>query len=206
MILILKHWRLGLIAILAILLLTFYSLYQKEKKEATRQSSNVEVLNSNYTSYKAAYKTGLKNIHGKDSIINLNAAKINSLVYTSDEFKRYRHEDLKTIEALNLKIKNVQNVTNVGTQTSAVINTKIQYVDSTKCLNYSDQWTDVSGCFKGDSILLKVVNRDSLTTVVSKIPKHKFLWWSWGVKAIKLDILSKNPNTSFTYLKYVELK
>lgn len=198
-----RKWKYVLLVVLSLAIYTLFSMYSTQKAEAIRANSNVKVLNSNFKSYKISYKR----LKGKtDTIITQNAAQIGSLTYTVGEFERFRGEDAQTIDALNLKLKNVQSVTNIGTQTNTTINTKIQYIDSTKCLNYADKYTTLSGCFRGDSIGIKVVTTDSLTTVVSRIPKHRFLWWSWGVKSVKVDITSQNPNTTFTYLKYVELK
>ena len=202
----LSQWKYILLITLTAVIYFIKSDNQKLQQELTRQTNNVEVLNVNFKSYKSAYNTGLKTIHGKDSIIQLNAAKVQALTYTVDEFKQFRASDVQTIRELNLKLKNVQSVTNIGTQTNSNIPIKIQYVDSTKCLYFNDEFTTVSGYFKGDSIDLLVENRDSLTTIVSRVPKYKFLWWSWGVKAIQLDIRAQNPNTKFTYLKYIELK
>jgi cbb3-type cytochrome oxidase subunit 3 len=206
----LKNWKYLLIivfaAIFAAIIYFLFTENKKQKAEIDRKTQNIEVLNSNYSSYKSSYNTGLKTIHGKDSIIQLNAAKVQALNYTVSEFKQFRASDVQTIRELNLKLKNVQSVTNIGTSTTSNINTKIVYVDSAKCLLFQDKFTTVSGCFKGDSINLLVENRDSLTTVISRIPKYKLLWWTWGVKAIQLDIRAQNPNTKFTYLKYIELK
>jgi hypothetical protein len=179
---------------------------KKQRAENKRLTYNQEVLNSNFESYKSAYKTGLKTIAGKDSIIQLNAAKIFALSYSVYELKQFSAQDVKTIAELKLKLKNVQSVTNVGTNTTSNIETRIVYVDSVKCLDYADRFTSVSGCFKGDSIDLKIEHRDSLTTIVSRVPAHRFLWWTWGVKAIELDIRAQNPDTKFTYLKYIEMK
>jgi hypothetical protein len=203
---ILKQWKYVLLIAFAIVIYFLISVNKKQKAEIERKTQNIEVLNSNYTSYKSAYNTGLKTIHGKDSIIQLNAAKVQALTYTANEYKQYQASTTQTIKELNLKLKNVQAVTNIGTSTSTTVHTNIVYVDSVKCLQFKDKFTTVSGCFKGDTIDLLVENRDSLTTIVSRIPKCKFLWWSWGTKAIQLDIRAQNPNTKFTYLKYIELK
>ena len=175
---------------------------KKKTAELERTTNNVETLNFNFRAYKSGYNTGLKTIHGKDSIIQLNAAKVQALTYKNAEYKQFSVLDAQTIKELNLKLKNVQSVTNIGTSTLA---TTPIVRDSLNCLNYKDKFTTILGCFKGDSINLTVENRDSLTTVVSRIPKYHFLWWSWGVRAIQLDIRAQNPNTKFTYLKYIEL-
>lgn len=197
-----KNWKYILLFIFAVAIYFLFMDNKKQMAEIQRKTQNIEVLNSNFISYKSAFKTGLKTIHGKDSIIQLNASKVQALTYTVRELKHFKASAVQTIKELNLKLKNVQSITNIGTQTNT---NKIIYVDSTKCLYFKDKFTTVSGCFKGDSIDLCIENRDSLTTVVSKVPKYKFLFWSWGVKAIQLDIRAQNPNTKFTYLDYFVL-
>lgn len=169
---------------------------QSLKIENKRKTKNIETLNSTFEMYKFKTSKG-------DS---LNAVKINSLEYTVKEFKQFRGDDALLIENLKLKVKNLKSVTNISTETVTKIKTKIQYKDSTKCLHYKDDFTSVDGCFEGDVIQLIVQTKDSLTTIASRVPKHHFLWWSWGVKAIEMNIVSKNPNTTFTYLKYIELE
>lgn len=206
MIFLLKQWKYVLLITFAIVIYFLFSANQKKDSEIDRKTENIEVLNSDLQTYKSSFNTGLKTIKCKDSIILLNAAKIASLTYTVNELKQFSALDVNTIKELKLKLKNVQSITNIGTQTDTSINTKIVYVDSTQCLDFKDEYTSVSGCFKGDSINLLIQTRDSLTTVASRVPKYKLLWWTWGVKGIQLDIRAKNPNTTFTYLKYIELK
>lgn len=166
--------------------------YRFQKSEVERQRQNVEILNKNFTSYKSAY--------GQSS------AKVEALNYRLDELKINEAKLLLLIKSLKIKPKDVISSTQIGTETKVVIRTVIQYVDSVKCLNFEDKYNKISGCFKGDSIDLSVETFDNLTTIVSKIPKHKFLWWTWGVKAITLDITAENPNTRFNYLKYIEVR
>lgn len=162
-----------------------------QKTEIEKQTQNVEVLNKGFKSYKTE--------------LGKSAATVEALNYKLGEFSTYSAALERTIKELKIKPKNVISTAEIGTQTQTIIKTKIVYVDSTQCLNYEDKFNTISGCFKGDSINLKIETRDNLTTVVSKIHKHKFLWWSWGVKAINLDIKAQNPDTKFTYLKYIEI-
>ena len=180
-----------------------FSTIKAKNTEISRKTSNIEVLNSEFQKYKV--ESTVK-INGKDSTIQLNAAKINSLIYTVAEFEQYRANDYQTIESLKLKLKNVLSVANVSTHTEQQIITPTIKTDSTVCFNYNDLFISVSACSDSKNTKLYYSMTDSLTTVVNTIPKHKFLWWSWGVKAININILSKNPNTTFTYLDYVELK
>lgn len=192
-----------LIAFLAVIIYFMFGTIKSKNAEIIRKTSNIEVLNSEFQKYKV--ESTIK-INGKDSTIQLNAAKINSLSYTAAEFEQYRDNDYQTIESLKLKLKNVLSVTNVSTHTEQQIITPTIKTDSTVCFNYNDNFISVSACSDSKNTKLYYSMTDSLTTVVNTIPKHKFLWWRWGVKAININILSKNPNTTFTYIDYIELK
>lgn len=198
-----KYWSYLLIALLAVVIYFMFGTIKAKNVEISRKTSNIEVLNSEFQKYKV--ESTIK-INGKDSTIQLNAAKINSLSYTVAEFEQYRANDYQTIESLKLKLKNVLSVANVSTHTEQQIITPTIKTDSTVCFNYNDSFISVSACSDSKNTKLYYSMTDSLTTVVNTIPKHKFLWWSWGVKAININILSKNPNTTFTYLDYIELK
>jgi hypothetical protein len=174
-----------------------------KKAEINRKTSNIEVLNKDFISYVASVKVVLNN---KDTTIKLQAAKVGSLTYTLDEFKRYRAGDAQTIKLMGLKFKNVLSVANVSTQTSQNITTQTIKTDSSMCFAYKDSFIQVAGCAYKDKTILYYSGQDSLTIIPSVIPKHKFLWMTWGVKGVQLDVISKNPNTTFTYAKYVEIK
>ena len=195
------HWAALIGAGFTIYLLA--SEVKKEKAENVRKTSNIEVLNKYFTSYAANVKVVLNK---KDTLIKLQAARVGSLTYTLDEFKRYRAEDTQTIKSMGLKLKNVLSVANVSTQTSQNITTQTIKTDSSMCFAYKDSFIQVAGCAYRDKTILYYSGQDSLTIIPSVIPKHKFLWMTWGVKGVQLDVISKNPNTTFTYAKYVEIK
>ncbi|WP_347563512.1 DUF6549 family protein [Phocaeicola coprocola] len=46
-------------------------------------------------------------------------------------------------------------------------------------------------CFKDSTVYYNI--RDSLAAVVHRIPKRKFLWWSWGTKGINWNWLILIP-------------
>ena len=198
-----KYWSYIALAGMAGVIYLLSNDIEAKKDEINRKTSNIEVLNNDFTSYAANVKVVLNK---KDTLIKLQAAKVGSLTYTLDEFKRYRVEDAQTIKSMGLKLKNVLSVANVSTQTSQNITTPTIKTDTTMCFNYKDGFISIFGCVKNDSTALAYSGQDSLTIVPSVIPKHKFLWMTWGVKGVQLDVISKNPNTTFTYAKYVEIK
>ena len=206
MTLLLKEWKLTLLALALISVSVFASLWNDAKKEVTRQTSNVSVLNSNYKSYKVAYNTGLKKINGKDSIINLNAGKVQSLTYTVGEYKDYNTRDEQTIKDLKLSLKTAQSASNITTETNQNIHTPTIIKDSTMCFDFSDTYLKLSGCSskRGTDITYRAT--DSIFAVIDMVSKHNFLFFHWGDKINSLDAVSKNPNTNITGLKYTIIK
>jgi len=201
-----KYWYILALAGCAGIIYLLSADIKAKKAEIDRKTSNIEILNSNFKSYKAAYIIKDKDGKGKDTTIMLSAAKVGSLTYTIDEFKRYNTESVETIKSMGLKLKNVLSVANVSTNTSQNITTPTIKTDSSTCFSYKDSFIQVAGCVYKDKTILYYAGQDFLTIVPSVIPKHKFLWITWGIKGVQLDVISKNPNTTFTYEKYVEIK
>ena len=163
------------------------------KSDVQQQKQNVEILNKNYKTYKTAFVQSV--------------AEGYALKYTLEEFKNYEERLTKEISDLNLKLKNVKSTITVVTKTELKTRVETVYIDSVKCFNFEDKWNKVSGCFtERDSVDLNLVIRDSLDIIPSIVPKHRFLWWTWGVKAVKINVISQNPYSEFEYLKYIELK
>ena len=170
----------------------FVKEYKFQKSEAERQSRNVEVLNKNFKSY--------KNAHGQS------ISEVEGLTYTIKELKKNEAELHKKLLTNNVKTKNVKSISQIGTTSKIEIKTEIQYLDTNKCFSYENEYYTVNGCFDSDSITAIVETRDSLDIIPEIIPKHRFLWWSWGQKGVKLTVISNNPFSKITYLKYIEIK
>jgi len=182
----------AVILVLCVTISILWNLYGKEKKERQRQESNVEVLNSDVKKYKI-----------RDS---LNVSSIDALNYSIDEMEKYRAGDLKLISDLKIKNKNLESLTKVVVSTKDTIYKEFWHPapNNPNCLEYSDKWATVTACFK-DSIVSYAVN-DSLDIAVSRIPKHKFLFWSWGTKGYKVNVVNFNPRSTIDYIDYIKVK
>ena len=186
-----------ILAAIALILASFsFFMFNRNKQlkaDIATQKQNVEILNKNYKTYKTAYGQSV--------------AEGYALKYTLEEFKNYEERLTKEISDLNLKLKNVKSTITVVTKTELKTRVETIYIDSVKCFNFEDKWNKVSVCFtERDSVDLNLVVRDSLDIIPSIVPKHRFLWWTWGVKAVKINVISQNPYSEFEYLKYIELK
>lgn len=74
-----------------------------------------------------------------------------------------------------------------------------------KCLELHTPYLDVSGCIDMGRFSGKIISRDTLDQAVHRVP-HRFWFIKWGTKAIRQDIVCRNPYSQITYSEYIELK
>lgn len=68
-------------------------------------------------------------------------------------------------------------------------------------LEFHDQWADL--IYDTTTNNLDFTVRDSLVTFVTRVPKHKFLWFRWGTKGYQVRIASFNPYTQLKYESFI---
>ena len=165
------------------------------KQEKARLENNQDTLIKSNTLFKI-----------KDS---LNATKINALTLNLSSAKDYYQRLIKEAKEAGIKEGRINSITELGTTTSDTIivtlKDSIVIYDTLKCFDYNDEFMAMEGCIKNDSLSLNYSNQDSLIQFVSRVPKQ-FWFFKWGTKAIQQTIISKNPKTTFTYQKYIEIK
>lgn len=171
----------------------------KLQAENERQSENVSTLMDTVKHYKVAVKY-------RDSISMLNAASVSALNLTIDEFKKYRAADARLIKELGIKNKYLESIAKVSTETKDTISTEKWNQSKTlpDCLEYSDKWTMITACFKDSTVMYSA--RDSLVLAVHRIPKCKFLWFRWGTKGYRVDVVNFNPRSEIKYGEIIKVK
>lgn len=142
------------------------------------------------------------------------AASVQRLELTKNELESYNGKLNKVIDDLNIRLKRVQMASTTATRTNVEIKTVIKdsivYVDSGRVatmpsITWRDPWVSVNGIIKPDSTVdLSVQSIDTLYQVVHRVPK-KFLFFRWGTKAIRQEMVSSNPHTKIVYSEYIEL-
>ena len=116
------------------------------------------------------------------------------------ELKRALDRERELVKDLRLKVAQLEAVQTTVVQTSDTVPAKYQERDS--IYSYSDQWADMKLNLK-DTIFYYNI-RDSLSTVVYREYRHRFLWWRWGTKGYRVKIANFNPHARVTYNKYIK--
>jgi hypothetical protein len=170
--------------------------------------------NSRLTGNQNALLSDIRFYQTKDS---LSAASVERLQFTKSELERYNSDLVQTVEDLNIKVKRLQSVSQTATKTTYNIETVfkdtiiVNYKDSTvvldtlRCVNYKDAYLTFEACEQNDTLNTFIESRDTLITIVHRVPK-RFWFIRFGTKAIRQEVLSKNPHSKISYTEYIELK
>jgi len=190
-------------------------------KSCDRNAQEAERLGDNQRSL----MTMVRKYMTKDS---LSVASVERLTLTNKEFESYCGELKATVDALNLKVKRLQSVSSTGvksvysvsgvfTSPSSLLSkgegespsdlVSLSSSDSSaalsRCIDYENEWISFSGCEQEGVFSGRVETRDTLVTVVHRVPKK---WWfiRWGTKAVRQEVMSKNPYSRIEYTEYIE--
>lgn len=183
------------LVLLAVSLSCWLGNVRKEKK---RLANNQETLLSNVEYYKTKS--------------DKNAASVQKLELTKSELEKHCKDLTQTVEELGIKVKRLQSIASTGLETEYKIVTQIKdsvvFRDSMivlKCLDLHTPYLDVSGCIEKDSFIGNIHSRDTLEQIVHRVPKQ-FWFIKWGCKAVRQEVICRNPNSQITYSEYIELK
>lgn len=168
------------------------------KKERDRLDSNQAALFSDVEHYKTE--------------AGENAASVLRLELTKDELEKKNKDLAKTVDELNIKIKRIQAATTTTTKTEVEIKTEVRdsivyrnQLDTLLNFRWRDSWINLKGTIDKGILSAEIESTDTLHHIIHKIPK-RFLFFRFGVKAIKMEVVNSNPHNKITYTEYIELK
>lgn len=189
-----------LVTILAVFLIKRNSTIASERD---RYDSNQSALMTEIETYKTE--------SGK------NAAKVQQLELTADEFKKNCEDQAAIIEDMGLKIKRLKYTSSNGINTNIDINTVLKdtviyekidtvYVaNNAKSFKWNDDWNSIEGTIVNDKVNCKYNGSDTLTVAAVKVP-HKFWFIKWGCKYVEVDIANQNPCSQVVWNRTVKFK
>lgn len=119
------------------------------------------------------------------------------------ELQQLHLADTKLIKELKVKLKDAKAIHTLSSSTTDTV--RIEPVPNTvdSVFSYQDKWLSLH--IDIPARLCHYASRDSLTTIVSRTYKHKFLWWRWGTKGYQVQIVNFNPHSRINYSRYVEV-
>ena len=141
---------------------------------------------------------------------SLNVAQIKSLELTIKEFKTYREEDAKLIKSLKVRNKDLEALVSTKLETRDTILVAIHdTIPGIANFNYTSTWTDLSGTIdmQQNTMQVNIANREDLDIIESVTRKRflGFLWYCKKLESRKVDVVSRNPNTTIKNVSYTKI-
>ena len=187
-----------LIIILVIIIFFLSRSLHRQRQENDRLSSNQTALFQDISYYRT-----------RDS---LSAASVERLTLTKKELEQNCEALARDIKDLKIKLKREQSVSQARIETEHIIRTVVRdslivrdRVDTLQCIDYHDNYLTLSGCIEHNHFSGHIMSRDTLLQVIHRVP-HRWWFIKWGTKAVRQEIVSKNPHTHVVYSRYIELK
>jgi hypothetical protein len=170
----------------------------------------------NRDTYKKNTETLLSDVKRYKTKDSINVVSVLELSLKISEYEKYRSEDAKLIQSLEIDKKRLQQIVTAQTETrygiEADVRDSLVYVnryitDTLQCIFVSEKWFDFAGCINREKVFSGTFeSRDSLVYVEHIIPK-RFLWiFKYGVKERRQEILSRNPNTKIMGVEFITIR
>lgn len=182
------------------------------------QHKNIVHLRQETGRYKLNTSILMQDVERYRTSDSLNAAKVGVLSLKLSEMEDLRADDIKTIESLKVKKKELEQITTMQMRTIANIKGEVRdsvvyrdkiIRDTVKALNVSDDWIDLHGVIYDDGVFDGTLEvRDSLT-IVETVQRKRFLGFLWRTKRIKsreVDVVNKNPYSQIVGLESITIE
>lgn len=173
----------------------------------------IDRLTAERDRYKGNTETLLSDVEHYRVRDSLNAARVQSLELTVNEYERFRADDAALIKELKQRNRDLAAVNKTQSQTiidlRAVPRDTVVVRDSVKvpavAVHCGDAWFDFTGVLTRDEFTGTLANRDSL--VIAESVKYKrflgFLWKTRKIEDRQLDVVSKNPHTTIIGIEHI---
>ena len=153
-------------------------------------------------------------------------ATIQALELRIAEFRSMHEEDAKRIRELDIALRRANSLSTVASATTLTISAPLTdtvaerkgfcadiaesilhrpLLDSAKVFRWSDNWVNIEGVIRNDKVDCRIESIDTLRQIVHRVPR-KFLFFRFGVKAIRQEIISSNPHSKIVYAEYIDLR
>ena len=144
-----------------------------------------------------------------------NAASVQVLRLKVGEYEELRAADAERIRNLKIKLKRLESTSKSVTKTAVnisaplrdtvILRDTLRLHDTVRLFRWRDSWVTVDGVIENDSVSCSVTSIDTLHQIIHRIPR-RFLFFRYGTKAIRQEIVSSNPHTEVVYSEVVTFR
>lgn len=139
-------------------------------------------------------------------------ASVQALTMKRDEFAELLKAERRKVESLGVRIKELESIGEVGTDTDVTIEADILPPDTVYQtepimgrFEWADPWVRVVGELHPDKIKAQINITDTITIIAHRKARG---WWIFRCKGkiTHYDAVSANPHTKINHIEYVEVR
>jgi hypothetical protein len=176
-----------------------------------RQNRQLRAERDTYQGNTSALLSGIKRMK-IDSATT--AVDVKTLRLSLDEYRRYRAEDAAHIKRLGIELKRLELAARHELEIDAPLQAELKdtvVIRDTvtlllKKIGMDTPYLKINGIIENNFLKGNVYLPVTLHQAVWIEPKHRFLWWRWGVKAVHQTISSDNPHVRIRYSEVMEIQ
>lgn len=159
----------------------------------------------------------------KQTNTGLSQASVPALTLRSSEFRQSGDTLLQVAQSAGIKTSRITEAATAAATTSVEFKTRVfqtivhDTVRDTVTrslttilpsrqlqLSWSDPWVSLSGTITDSIFHGSITSVDTLDIIVHRVPK-RFLFFRFGCKQVRMDVVSRNPHTQLTYARFLQL-
>lgn len=157
----------------------------------------------------------------KQTNTGLSQASVPALTLRSSEFRRSGDTLLRTAKAAGIKASRISEAATAATTTHVDFDARVfrtvvhdtvrdtiaeslPTLSPSKQLSWNDSWVSLSGTIADSIFHGSLTSNDTLDIIVHRVPK-RFLFFRFGCRQVRMDIISRNPHTRLTYARYLQM-
>lgn len=159
----------------------------------------------------------------KQTNTGLSQASVPALTLRPSEFRRSGDTLLQVAKAAGIKASRISEAATAATTTHVDFDARVfrtavhdtlrdTIAESLPALSpskqlqlsWNDPWVSLSGTIADSIFHGSLTSNDTLDIIVHRVPK-RFLFFRFGCRQVRMDIISRNPHTRLTYARYLQL-
>ena len=191
-----KNWEYAVITLLAVALVVAIRANSSNVERYEREKANSDSLTEKIDS--------MRTQNGEFVLT------INELQYTVQDFKRRAVEDAELIKELKLRVNEVKEVIKTVTETKIVYrDTLVMVSPDVFKFTHNTKWWSVDETIdfgiKPPQVDFNMTTRDSVSHILYRVPKCRFLGIHWGTKGYEIKVINHNPNSVISYSRWINV-
>lgn len=144
-------------------------------------------------------------------------ASSSALLLRASDLKR-NPDSLLAVNQQKLKVKNSRLMAAASASTATMVDVETPILNSfittpsaplpsadSTIVTWSDPWISLHGTIERDTFKAHIEVRDTLQMIVHRVPR-RFLFFRWGTKAVRMEVVSQNPHTQLQYPRLIMVR